>query len=356
MSFGLHNKSVALVGGAGFVGHHLALRLATLGARPHVIDNLEVNNLGAFPESADNTGPSLHRMIIQARLDMLRTAGVPLQVVDARNGKNLLKALEAAEPECIVHLAGVAHANRADNDPAHACDHISRTLENSLEAARRLGCHLISFSSSMVYGHFGGDAVTEDRRCNPLGIYGAVKYGGEKLVAAYGEVFGLPYTIVRPSALYGERCVSLRVGQAFIENALHGRPLVVKGDGSETLDFTHVSDLVEGVLLCIIRPEARNEVFNLTFGAARSLKQMIDLMKSEFPDLKVEFQPRDERIPVRGTLDVSKARKLLDYDPARPLEAAFPSYIRWYKDLASLNPKLFSPAAHPAVATGWATK
>ena len=69
----------------------------------------------------------------------------------------------------------------------------------------------------MVYGNFKKTKVTEDEYCEPIGIYGALKFSGEKLIKAYNQVFDLPYTIVRPSALYGERCISRRVGQIFIE-------------------------------------------------------------------------------------------------------------------------------------------
>lgn len=72
----------------------------------------------------------------------------------------------------------------------------------------------------MVYGNFVEDKVNEDVKCNPIGIYGTLKLSGELLVKAYNQVFDLPYTIIRPSALYGERCVSRRVGQIFIENAI----------------------------------------------------------------------------------------------------------------------------------------
>ena len=89
--------------------------------------------------------------------------------------------------------------------------------------------------------------MDEDTACEPLGIYGALKFAGEKMVIAYNQVFGLPYTIVRPSALYGERCVSRRVGQIFIENALLGQEIVVNGDGSDGLDFTYIQDLVDGL-------------------------------------------------------------------------------------------------------------
>ena len=65
----------------------------------------------------------------------------------------------------------------------------------------------------MVYGNFEKDVVDEESQCNPIGIYGTLKYSGELILKAYNNVFGVPYTIVRPSALYGERCVSRRVGR-----------------------------------------------------------------------------------------------------------------------------------------------
>ena len=65
----------------------------------------------------------------------------------------------------------------------------------------------------MVYGNFDGREVKENDVCNPLGIYGNLKLAGEMMVKSYNQVFNIPYTIVRPSALYGERCVSRRVGQ-----------------------------------------------------------------------------------------------------------------------------------------------
>ena len=73
-------------------------------------------------------------------------------------------------------------------------------------------------------------------------------FGAEKLVIGYNQVFDVPYTIVRPSALYGERCVSRRVGQAFIENALSGKDLIVNGDGTDALDFTYINDFLDGWL------------------------------------------------------------------------------------------------------------
>jgi nucleoside-diphosphate-sugar epimerase len=347
MTLDIKNKRIALVGGAGFIGHNLALSLRRLEADVHVVDSLQVNNLGAFSNAIGDPNKSLYLHLINERMRLLNERGVPLHVVDARDYHALSRTLTDIKPEVIIQLAAIAHANRSNKDPFSTFDHSFRTLENVLDYARGEDTNvsrLIYFSSSMVYGDFDGEAVTEDRRCEPIGIYGALKYGAEKLVIAYNQVFDLPYTIVRPSALYGQRCVSRRVGQAFIENALRGIPLTVNGDGSDSLDFTCIDDLVQGIILCISRPEARNQIFNLTFGGARSLDQMIEIVQREFPGIEVNYKLRNALMPERGTLSVEKARKLLGYDPAFPLERGFVEYISWYKDLAARHPQFFARA------------
>lgn len=340
----LNGRRVALIGGAGFIGHNLALELKSHDAEVHIIDSLQVNNLGAFSNGTDDPSKQLYMQLIYERLAALREINVPLHVVDARDYQVLSRCLGDIKPDVVVQLAAIAHANRANKDPFSTFDHSFRTLENALDCARGQDCHFIYFSSSMVYGNFEGEAVSEDRHCEPMGIYGALKYGGEKLVIAYNQVFGLPFTIVRPSALYGERCVSRRVGQAFIENALRGMPLTVNGDGTDALDFTYIGDLVQAVRLCIEKPEARNQVFNTTYGGARSLNQMIEIMRTRFPGIEVKYQPRDGLMPERGTLSVDKARRLLGYAPQSPLESGFLRYIDWYKGLADRHPEYFKKA------------
>ncbi len=347
----LSGKKLALIGGAGFIGHNLALRLTQLGAEVHAVDSLQVNNLGAFSNVHDDPNKALYLHVINERLNLLRKASVPLHVVDARDYHALSRTLGEIKPQIVVQLAAIAHANRANKDPFSTFDHSFRTLENALDFAREGVERFIYFSSSMVYGNFDGEAVTEERRCEPLGIYGALKYGGEKLVIAYNQVFGVPYTIVRPSALYGERCVSRRVGQSFIENALRGLDLTVNGDGSDGLDFTYIQDLVQGLVLCMAREEAKNQVFNLTYGGARTLNQMIAIMREQFPGVKVKYQPRDTLMPERGTLSVEKARRLLGYTPQNPLEKGFVRYIEWYKGLAREHPEFFGGVLAPASAS-----
>ena len=110
-----------------------------------------------------------------------------------------------------------------------------------------------------------GKTVDEETPCNPLGIYGTLKYSGEMIVKAYNRVFDIPYTIVRPSALYGERCVSRRVSQIFIENAVQGLDISIDGDGSDKLDFTYIDDVVEAIIRCSQKPATPNSDFNFLF-------------------------------------------------------------------------------------------
>jgi nucleoside-diphosphate-sugar epimerase len=334
-------RRVVITGGAGFIGHHMALTLRKRGADVEVIDSLQVNNLSAFAGNTDNiANRSLYLHLIHERIDLLHAAGIPVHVLDARDYHTLAPLLRELKPDVIVHLAAVAHANVANKNPYSTFDHSLRTLENALDSSRDCKPHFIYFSSSMVYGNFSSGTVTEETHCEPLGIYGALKFSGEKMVIAYNQVFGLPYTIMRPSALYGERCVSRRVGQVFIENAIQGLDLQISGDGSDRLDFTYIDDVIQGVVKAIERPEARNQVFNLTFGGSRSISQMVDILRGEFRGITVKSTPKDKLMPDRGTLSIEKARKLLGYEPAYPLETGFPRYIEWYKNLFARNDTL----------------
>ncbi|MEW6664759.1 MAG: NAD(P)-dependent oxidoreductase [Thermodesulfobacteriota bacterium] len=339
MELDIRGKRVLLVGGAGFIGHNLALKLKQLGAEVSILDSLQVNNFLAFLDSLEEKpNNSLYREILSQRLQLLREHRIRLSVLDCRDYHGMQRFFEELEPETVVHLAAVAHANKSNRDPYSTFDHSFRTLENALDCARDRCPHFIYFSSSMVYGNFPGGFVTEETPCEPLGIYGALKFGGEKLVIAYNQVFGLPYTIVRPSALYGERCVSRRVGQIFIENAIQGLDITITGDGGERLDFTYIDDLVQGVIRVIQNEKARNQVFNLTFGESRSVGDMVKIVKEHFPDVHVKHSPKDVLMPDRGTLSVEKAKTMIGYEPRWPLEKGFVKYIDWYREMFRKHP------------------
>ncbi len=336
MELSMTGKRILLIGGAGFIGHNLALKLKSLGAEVSIMDSLQVNNFLSyltFTDGAENQ--DLYMAIINQRIQMLRNAKVPIHIQDCRDYHAIQRYMEEIKPQVIIHLAAVAHANKSNRDPYSTFDHSFRTLENALDGAREWSEHFIYFSSSMIYGNFPGEQVTEETPCEPIGIYGALKFGGEKLVIAYNQVFDLPYTIIRPSALYGERCVSRRVGQIFIENAIQGTEISISGDGSDRLDFTYIDDLINGIIKVVENRESHNQIFNLTYGESRSLADMAEIVQGNFPDVTINYTPKDKLTPTRGTLSVDKARRIIGYEPQWPLEKGFVKYINWYKEFAN---------------------
>lgn len=327
----LQGRRIALIGGDGFIGHNLALALVGRGAEVNVIDSLHVNNLLAFASARESAYRAQYLSMLNARLQLLRSAGVALQVLDARDYHALTRLLSELKPQVVVHLAAIAHAGRSNKDPFSTFDHSLRTLENALDWSREQVEHFVFLSSSSVYGNFQTESVDEDHPLEPFGIYGAVKLASEKIVIAYNQVFDVPYTIVRPSAVYGPRCVSRRVCQLFIENALSGQPLRIEGDGEDRLDFTYIDDLIEGLCLVLEKPRARNEIFNLTYGSARSVLELAAVVQAHFPKATAENEERDNLTPVRGTLSIARARERLGYEPRIPLEAGMARYIEWYR-------------------------
>ncbi len=326
-------KRVVIIGGAGFIGHNLAISLKRDGHKVTVIDGLNVNNLLNFNDKK-KTHQNLYMGILNQRFEILRNNKINFQIQDARDYHALSKLINTAKPDVVVHLAAVSHSNKSNKDPHSTFDHSLRTLENAMDSVRESKAHFIYFSSSMVYGNFNSKKVKEDSVLNPMGIYGTLKLCGEHMVKSYNQVFDMPYTIIRPSALYGERCVSGRVSQLFIENILKGDEIVINGDGKEKLDFTYIEDLIQGIKLCITKKQAINQTFNITYGKGQSVIKLVNILSKYFPKIKIKYKKRDKLMPVRGSLDISNAKKLLKYNPKYPLDSGYPKYIEWYLNFA----------------------
>ena len=245
----MKSKKILLVGGCGFIGHNLALLLKKKSHEVFVVDSLGVNNILTFTDS-DIKNKKLYTSILNNRIDLLNSNNISLAIQDARDYHAISRLYEKINPDIIIHLAAVSHANKSNKDPHSTFDHSLRTLENTLDFAKTKKTHVIYMSSSMVYGNFKSGEVDEKSNCEPIGIYGSLKLSGEHIIKAYNQVFGVPYSIIRPSALYGERCVSRRVGQIFIENAIQAMDITINGSGEEKLDFTYIEDLITGIALC----------------------------------------------------------------------------------------------------------
>jgi nucleoside-diphosphate-sugar epimerase len=326
---------VALVGGAGLIGHSIALRLESAGHEVLVVDALLVNNLFSLFDKREDPATPIYLDMIEERLKLLHRAGVTDIRADARDYHLLSKVLRWFQPDKVLHLAAVAHIDRANKDPWNTLDHSIRTLENALDVCRALKVRqFVFFSSSTVYGDFLTPSVTEETPCNPKGIYGSMKLASELLVRAYGETYAMPYTIIRPCALYGPRCVSGRVTQKFLENAYFDRKSMIEGNGGGMHDFTYIDDLVHGVE-CVLDDtnyeNATNETFNLTSDKARSLGDLAGIIKKHFPSAEFEYGPVDPEKPSRGTLSCAKARKRIGYVPSISLEEGMARYVHWFE-------------------------
>jgi nucleoside-diphosphate-sugar epimerase len=331
----VEGKRVMLVGGAGFIGHHLALKLREIGAEVMIVDHLQINNLVKVvnDRELDETRRKLYTNFLLDRYALLRNADIAVESVDARQMAELTMTFDQFEPTHIVHLAAISSAVTANQVPGLAYDLQISSLRNVLELCRLKGSKVerVSFmSSSTVYGDFEGDSVDETVRPSPRGVYANGKYIGERMMREAWNLFGTSYSIIRPSALYGIRCVSGRVSQKFVENALTGKPLLLEGGGSGRLDFTHIDDVVQGIILGLFLDGGRSRTFNITFGNARTIADLAGIIQEYIPEVILEERPAAKEKPKRGTLMVDRAKEYLGFEPNFPLDRGYRSYVEWY--------------------------
>jgi nucleoside-diphosphate-sugar epimerase len=333
----LKNQRIALIGGAGFIGHNVALELRRVGAEVMVVDNLMINSLieNVYDPERDPVQRELYQSFLLDRFLMMRQAGIILHNCDARQYVDLNLALTQFQPTKLVHFAGMASAVEAARQPELCFDLTLITLRNTLEWARHhfdLVNQVMFMSSSTVYGDFEEPVVDENVRPRPKGIYANTKYMGERLVRTYRDAYKLGTSIIRPSALYGERCISRRVSQVFVENALTGKPLPLEGGGEGRLDFTYIGDLVDGIVraLAFHQGQHSSSTYNITFGNARTIAELAAIIAGVVPGTQTVERPRPPEKPIRGTLSIERARQRLGFVPRFPLEIGYRRYCEWY--------------------------
>ena len=327
----IKGKKVLLLGGAGFIGHNLGLALAEKGALVTIADGFSVNSLVNLSiNSSETMDVGIYKDFLSERVELLKLAAVELMVSNATNRYQTAQLLNK-DFDVVYLLAAVSHASRSNTDPCGAINNgLYPFLNVVTELANRKDTRVVYLSSSTVYGHFEKDTVDESDECKPYGMYAVLKHIGERILSETASYSSLNYSVVRPSALYGERCISRRVSQIFLENAFAGRELIFKGDSDEKLDFTYIQDLIEGLLLAGFHPKAKGEIFNITFGKARPVLKLVDILKDYFPDISLKILEREQATPKRGTLSNKKARELLGFNPKWELERGYRKYIEWY--------------------------
>jgi UDP-glucose 4-epimerase len=232
------------------------------------------------------------------------------------------RLLAKHQPRFIFHLAALPLAKLDNLNSAEAIEGSVLSTTNIIEACSTLKETIgytperfVYASSSMVYGDFQCNPADEKHQTRPKEIYGTMKLAGEVITRGLGGFYGIPYTIIRPSAVFGPTDMNRRVSQIFLEKAIAGDKISVHGK-DESLDFTYVEDTAKGFVLAATKEAGAGEVFNITHGKAHTLLEYVLELRKYFPDLEYEVIERDTFRPKRGTLSIDKARRLLGYEPA----------------------------------------
>lgn len=317
---------VFLCGGAGFIGSFIAKELIDRGDEV-VIHDAFLNYVSPFS--------SHYHKLLNMRFNDGFMDKITLERGDIRHKGRFLKILRAHQPDKFVLLAALPIATVSNEFSEDAVGINLNGTVNVLESLREIDSvnQFIYASSSMVYGDFQYCPANEEHPTNPICVYGGTKLSGELLTKAFHKQYGIKYTIIRPSAVYGPTDVNMRVSQIFVENALKGKPLILHNGGLSKLDFTYVKDAAHGFVLALDSPKAIGETFNITRGEGRSLKEFTGILQQHIPNLKVETRPvpENEKRPERGALDITKARNLLGYDPKYSLEDGLKEYVEFVR-------------------------
>ena len=309
--------NIIVTGGAGFIGHNVVRMLEEQGHQCFIIDNATTYGFVPIDEI---------EYLYDQRTKKIRSN---VHRVDIRDVKALNSMFITFQPEMVIHLASFPRQKVVSGNPAWGSEVMATGLINLLEAAKIN--HVKKFvyiSSSMVYGDFTDD-VKEDAVCNPQGQYGIMKLMGEWLVKDYHRRGYFDYTIIRPSAVYGELDVEDRVVSKFMLAAMRDQTLKVNGAG-ETLDFTYVEDAAAGMVGAALSANANNKTYNITKSHSYSLLDAANLAVKIAGKGRIEVRDKDADFPSRGALNIDAARRDFGFDPKVDVEEGFRRYHAWF--------------------------
>jgi UDP-glucose 4-epimerase len=303
-----------VTGGAGFIGSELVRQLAVDGSSVIVIDNL-VN--GKRENLAD----------VQGRVTLVEE--------DIRNVTGYAPMLRDAE--VVYHLAclGVRHSVHS---PVENHDVNATGTLRLLEASRAAGVpKFVYVSSSEVYGTAQRVPMTEDHPVFPCTVYGGSKLAGEAYTRAFHRTYGYPTVVVRPFNTYGPRSHhegdSGEVIPKFLLRCLAGEPMIVFGDGTQTRDFTYVSDSARGIILAATTGGAVGRTINLGSGSELTINDLAKTVAhvTQRPGAVIRHEEPRPGDVLRLYADVSQARSLLGYEVRIPLEEGLRQMLSWYR-------------------------
>jgi UDP-glucuronate 4-epimerase len=319
------SRRVVLTGGAGFIGSHLAEALLRLGCQLTIVDKLDEFYSPAWK---------------QANLDEIRRVGefqfFPADICDV---VQIREILSKARPDLIIHLAARAGVRPSIEQP-HLYErvNIAGTL-TLLDLCRELKIPQFIFgSSSSVYGASSHAPFSEEEiALRPISPYAATKLAGESLAYTYAHLFGLSVVCLRFFTVYGPRQrpdLAIHKFTALIEA---GKPIPIFGDGSTGRDYTYIHDIVAGVLAAMdyevgFDSRVPFEVFNLGNSHPVKLRQLVELLEEATGKKAiVEQKPvQSGDVPLTWA-EISKAGRLLGYQPRTQLTDGLQQFVAWYR-------------------------
>lgn len=316
---------ILVTGGAGFIGSHLSEKLSKLGHKVKILDN--------FCITRDNT-------------TLLEKLGCEIIEGDICDVDVVEKAV--CNVDAIYHLAAMNRAQKSIDDPIGAHDvNVNGTL-NLLEAARKYNIkRFINISSSSVYGNSDVYPRKEGNETLPPHPYAVGKLTGEHYVRVYHEIYGLDALTLRFFSVYGPRQKGniplAAVIPKFIYNTYYGDSIEVYGDGEQTRNFTYVKDVVSGCVSALDSEISGTEI-NIANKEEYSVNQMLNLVEKTLKmQAKINYAPRLKGDPVGNAADISKAIRLLKYNPRYGLEEGVQETVDWYLNVLKVESEEVKP-------------
>ncbi|MBI5396402.1 MAG: GDP-mannose 4,6-dehydratase [Verrucomicrobia bacterium] len=308
-----------VTGGAGFIGSHLTARLLRDGHRVVIVDDFN-----------DFYEPAIKERNV-ARLQPAKR--VVLHRLDITDKPALDRVFAAEKFDAIVHLAARAGVRPSIQHPLlYVQTNVAGTM-NLLECARAAGIQKFVFaSSSSVYGVNSKVPFSEsDPIFKPISPYAATKLAGEAICHSYHHLYGMDMTCLRFFTVYGPSQRPDLAIHKFTRLITAGKPIEVFGDGTTRRDYTFVDDIVDGIMACI-RGSFGYEIFNLGNSNTVELRYLIELIERALGRKAVidrqPEQPGD--VPITFA-DVSKARRMLGYEPKIKIEQGVAKFVEWFR-------------------------
>ncbi len=314
-------KNILVTGGAGFIGSHLVDRLLDEGnCRVTVVDDFN-----------DFYNPSIKRANVTRHQ---QHANYRLSEADIRQKVALDRIFKESNFDCIVHLAARAGVRPSLEQPLlYSETNIEGTL-NLLELAKQNNVKQFVFgSSSSVYGINAKVPFSEDDPIRqPISPYAATKAAGELLCHTYTHLYGIRCVCLRFFTVYGPRQRPDLAIHKFARLISDGQPIPVFGDGTTRRDYTYIDDIIAGVRAAIDYEQTDYEVVNLGESRTVELRELISLLEKEL-DLpaKIDRQPLQPGDVPQTFADITKARRLLAYDPQTQIERGIERFVEWFR-------------------------